>query len=300
MPTAGGVWKALERGRALGCEAVQIFVKNNMQWLGRPHSAEELARYTRERHLGGFHSIFAHAGYLINLAAPAGPNRTRSLESLLQEIHLADALGLPFLVLHPGSHLGQGEQFGIKQVVSGLNEVFRATQGVPVRIALENTAGQGSCLGQRFEHLAAIFDGVEQPARLGLCLDTAHLFEAGHDPRTPQGWNLIIRTVDRLVGLEQILGFHLNDSKTDLGSRVDRHEHIGRGKIGREAFRHIVNDRRFRNHPGCLETPKSPDLHEDRENLEVLLALRRSTAQGLRLNPIPDSRGTAPGGEPQS
>ena len=156
----------------------------------------------------------------------------------------------------------------------GLDEVFRATRGSPVRIALEGTAGQGSCLGAKLTHLAQILDGVAQPQRLGICLDTAHLFEAGYDLRTPQGWDAIIHELDALVGVDQVLAFHLNDSKTDLGSRVDRHEHIGKGKIGREPFRHIVNDARFQNVPGCLETPKSKDLHEDRENLAVLRALR--------------------------
>src|SRR5262249_20013535 len=142
-----------------------------------------------------------------------------------------------------------------------------------VRIALENTAGQGSCLGWKLEQLAAIYEGVKTPQRLAICLDTAHLLAAGYDIRTLQGWNETIRIFDRLLGLNQVVAFHLNDSKTELGSHVDRHAHIGQGKIGREAFRHIVNDVRFKNHPGCLETPKSDDLHEDIENLRVLRSL---------------------------
>jgi deoxyribonuclease IV len=154
-----------------------------------------------------------------------------------------------------------------------LGELLRATKASPVRIALENTAGQGTCLGHRIAHLAAIFDAVEQPKRLGVCLDTAHFLAAGYDIRTRKGWEAAIQEVDDLIGVKQVLAFHLNDSKTDLGSRVDRHEHIGQGKIGKEAFRHIVNDPRFKNHPGCLETPKSKDLHEDIENLAVLRSL---------------------------
>jgi deoxyribonuclease IV len=142
-----------------------------------------------------------------------------------------------------------------------------------VRIALENTAGQGTCLGNRIEHLAAVFDLVKRPERLGVCLDTAHFFEASYDIRTPKGWDAAIREVTSQIGLKQILAFHLNDSKTDLGSRVDRHEHIGKGKIGKEAFRHIVNDARFKMYPGCLETPKSNDLHEDVQNLATLRSL---------------------------
>jgi deoxyribonuclease-4 len=271
--TAGGVWMALQRGRSVGCDVVQVFVKNNMQWLGKPFSQEDLASFAKELAADNFACVFGHTGYLINLGAPASENRDRSISSLIQEIQLATSLGLPFLVLHPGAHLGAGETAGLKQIVTGLDEVFTATKKSRVRIALENTAGQGSCLGNRISHLAAVFDGVKKSERLGVCLDTAHLFAAGYDIRTPEGWDAAIGEIGSLVGLKQVLGFHLNDSKTDLGSRVDRHEHIGKGKIGKEGFRYIVNDARFRLHPGCLETPKSDDLHEDMQNLAVLRSL---------------------------
>ncbi len=273
MSTSGGVWKALERGRSVNCDIVQVFVKNNMQWLGKPFSEDDIALYAKEAAANKFSTVFGHTGYLINLGAPASENRERSLKSLIQEIELATAINLPFLVLHPGAHLGAGEEAGIKQIVAGLDEVFSATKKSPVRIALENTAGQGSCLGNQISHLAAIFDRVKKPERLGVCLDTAHFFAAGYDIRTPKGWDTAIREVTSMVGVKNILAFHLNDSKTDLGSRVDRHEHIGKGKIGKEAFRHIVNDARFKKHPGCLETPKSADLHEDVENLATLRSL---------------------------
>jgi deoxyribonuclease-4 len=244
-----------------------------MQWLGKPFSPADLAEYAKERAANELACIFGHTGYLINLAAPASANRDRSIQSLVQEVQLATQLGLPFMVLHPGAHLGLGEAAGLKQVVAGLDEVFAATKQSPVRIALENTAGQGTCLGNKIAHLAAVFDHVKKPERLGLCLDTAHFFAAGYDIRTPNGWNTAIREVASLIGLKPILAFHLNDSKTDLGSRVDRHEHIGKGKIGKKAFGHIVNDARFAKHPGCLETPKSKDLHEDVQNLATLRAL---------------------------
>jgi len=157
--------------------------------------------------------------------------------------------------------------------VAGLDEALAATSRSPVRIALEDTAGQGTCLGHTIEHLAGIFQRVKCPNRLGLCLDTAHLFAAGFDIRTPKGWNAVLRKVDDLIGLDLVLAFHLNDSKADLGSRVDRHAHIGQGKLGRQAFRHIVNDPRFKQHPGCLETPKSESLKEDIENLATLRSL---------------------------
>jgi len=275
MPTAGGVWRALERGATIGCEVVQVFVKNNMQWFGQALSPADLARYEGQRAATRLAAVFGHTGYLINLGAPPSPNRDKSIQSLVQEIELADRLGLPFLVLHPGAHLGHGETAGLKQIVAGLNEVFAATKPSRVRIALENTAGQGTCLGYRIAHLAAVIDRVRTPRRLGICLDTAHFFAAGYDLRTRRGWEAAVTEVDELVGLDQVLAFHLNDSKTELGSRVDRHAGIGLGKIGREAFRPIVNDPRFRDLPGCLETPKSPDLHEDVENLRVLRGLRR-------------------------
>ncbi|HEY0552197.1 MAG TPA: deoxyribonuclease IV, partial [Verrucomicrobiae bacterium] len=246
---------------------------NNMQWFGKPYLPNDIALYANELAGQKFDVVFGHTGYLINVGGPAGPNRDNSLKSLIQEINFATDLGVPFLVLHPGAHLGTGEEKCVDQIVTGLNEVFRATKDSPVRIALENTAGQGSCLGHRIAHLAAVFDKIDQPKRLGVCLDTAHFFAAGYDIRTPKGWNAAIKEVDDLIGVKQVLAFHLNDSKTDLGSRVDRHEHIGKGKIGREAFRHIVNDPRFKNHPGCLETPKSKDMHEDVENLAVLRSL---------------------------
>jgi len=192
---------------------------------------------------------------------------------LVQEINFATDLGIPFLVLHPGAHLGFGEESCLDQIVAGLNEVFAATKISPVKIALENTAGQGSCLGHKIAHLASIFERVKKPERLGVCLDTAHFFAAGYDIRSPKSWNAAIKEVDSLIGLNQILAFHLNDSKTDLGSRVDRHAGIGEGKIGKEAFRHIVNDPRFKNSPGCLETPKSKEMHEDVENLAILRGL---------------------------
>ncbi|HWD20433.1 MAG TPA: deoxyribonuclease IV [Verrucomicrobiae bacterium] len=271
--TAGGVWKALERAETIGAQSCQIFVKNNMQWLGRAHSDSDVAKFAAARKRLKLAAVFGHTGYLINLGAPPSANRDKSLQSLQQEIEFATALELPFLVMHPGAHLGAGEEVGIKRIVEGLNEIFRATSSSPVRIALENTAGQGSCLGHRVEHLAAIYDAVQSPERLALCIDTAHLFASGYDVREPGGWQGAIDLIDKLIGRKEIAAFHLNDSKTDFGSRVDRHDHIGKGKIGREAFRYLLNDARFKNTPGCLETFKSDDLHEDVENLATLRSL---------------------------
>jgi deoxyribonuclease-4 len=279
MSAAGGAWQALRRGRSVHCDAVQIFVKNNMQWFGRPPSKEDVAAFQNELAAGDPLTVFAHTCYLINLGAAPSPNRDESIQSTLQEIEFCTALGLPFVVMHPGAHLGAGEDNGLARIVEGLDEVFAATRRSRVRVALEITAGQGTCLGYKISHLARIMDSVQRPERLGICLDTAHLFAAGYDIRTPKGWDAAIGEVGKLIGLKQILAFHLNDSKTDLGSRVDRHAHIGQGKIGRNGFRHIVNDPRFKRHPGCLETPKEEDLKEDVANLAVLRSLVRRTAK---------------------
>jgi deoxyribonuclease-4 len=254
---------------------VQLFVKNNLRWFGAPFTEAEVGRYREQLAAAKLACVFGHTGYLLNLAAPSGPNRDKSLQSLIQEIQLAAQLSLPFLVMHPGAHLGRGEAQGLKQTARGLDEAFAATRRCPVRIALEVTAGQGTCLGGQLRHLAEVYQRLRWVQRLGVCLDTAHLLAAGYDLRLPQGWDALIVEADRLFGLKEILAVHLNDSQAELGSRRDRHAGIGQGKIGRAAFRHIVNDPRFRQLPGCLETPKSPDLHEDRENLAILRSLRR-------------------------
>jgi deoxyribonuclease-4 len=275
MSTSGGVWTALQRGKSIRCDAIQIFVKSNMRWYGRPYLEKELLLYAAEQKKCAFQCVFGHAGYLINLGARPSPNRDHSLKSLIQELELAASLKLPFLVLHPGAHLGAGEAEATKQIVSGLDAVFEATKKLKVRIALENTAGQGTCLGHELHHITEIFQRAARPERLAVCLDTAHLFAAGYDVRSPKGWNAAIAEISSEIGIKQIVAFHLNDSKTDFGSRVDRHEHIGKGKIGKSGFCHIVNDPRFKKIPACLETFKSDDLHEDVENLGMLRSLLR-------------------------
>ncbi len=247
-----------------------------MQWFGRPPTSHEQSLFERELAASKISAVFGHTSYLINLGAAPSPNREKSLKSLIQELEFAAALGLPFMVMHPGAHLGAGEQKGFERIVAGLDEVFGATSKSRVKIALEITAGQGTCLGYRLEHLATIIDRAKHPDRLGVCLDTAHLFAAGYDIRERRGWDAVIKRVSALLGLKKVLAFHLNDSKTDLGSRVDRHAHIGHGQIGLNGFRNVVRDARFKKHPGCLETPKGKDLSEDVENLAVLRALAQN------------------------
>jgi deoxyribonuclease-4 len=250
-----------------------------MRWYGKGFEAEAVKKYSSERATCCAKIIFGHTGYLINLGAGASANRDHSIRSLIQELELASSLKLPYMVLHPGAHLGAGHDHAMEQIVKGLDEALAATKKSKVRIALENTAGQGSCLGHDLLHLTEIFQRVKAPGRLAICLDTAHLFAAGYDIRSPRGWNGAITQIEKEIGLKQIVAFHLNDSKTGLGSRVDRHEHIGQGKIGRNAFVHIVNDARFREVPACLETPKSEDLHEDVRNLKLLRSLLRRLGQ---------------------
>ncbi|MEI6566611.1 MAG: deoxyribonuclease IV [Verrucomicrobiota bacterium] len=289
MSTSGGLFMAIQRGKRVDCEAVQVFVKSNMQWFGKMPTEEDVLRFSEEWKQSGIPHVFGHTGYLINVAAPDSEKRATSLKSLIQEIEIAAAYGLPFLVLHPGAHLGSGESAGIEQAVRGLDEVFTSTTGCKVRIALENTAGQGSCLGHKLEHLGEIFSRSKHQDRLGVCLDTAHFFAAGYDIRTRAGWDDAIGAISDLVGPGNLLAFHINDSKTDLGSRVDRHSHIGEGKIGADAFRHVVGDTRFKDHPACLETPKSEDLVDDARNLMLLRSLcaapvgpKASTSPGSR------------------
>ena len=273
MSIGGGVHKAIERGRSINCTAIQMFVKNNMQWFARPLARDEIRAFLDHRQRSELFSIFAHANYLINLAATNPQFHVNSLRALTEELIRADQLELPFLVLHPGAHLGAGEEAGLKKIAASIGKVLRKLPKLKTRIALETTAGQGSCLGHRFEQIAYIIDKVRQPERLCVCLDTAHVFAAGYDIGSESTTRKMFREFDRIIGLDRLVALHLNDSKTARGSRVDRHEHIGKGKIGLEAFRFIMRDRRLGKIPKVLETPKGKDLREDVENLTTLRAL---------------------------
>ena len=273
MSIGGGVYTAIERGCSINCTAIQMFVKNNMQWFARPLTRDEIFSFLNHVQRGEILSIFAHANYLINLAATNPQFHRNSLRALSEELTRADELELPFLVLHPGAHLGQGEEAGLNKIVASIDKVLRKIPKVKTRIALETTAGQGSCLGHRFEHLAYIIDNVREPERLCVCLDTAHIFAAGYDISGGLAIRKTFREFNRVIGLDRLAAIHLNDSKTPRGSRVDRHEHIGKGKIGLDAFRFIMRERRFSKIPKVLETPKGKELREDVENLKTLQAL---------------------------
>src|SRR6266478_2637021 len=273
MSIAGGFNLAIERARSIDCTAMQMFVKNNMQWFARPLARDEIRTFLEHQQRSELLSIFAHANYLINLASTNGQFHANSIRSLSEELVRADRLELPFLVLHPGAHLGAGEEAGLEKIVDSIDRVFSGLPKIKTRIALETTAGQGSSLGSKFEHLAYIISCVQQPERLYVCLDTAHIFAAGYDISNESAIRKTFREFDRLIGRDRLAVMHLNDSKTARGSRVDRHEHIGTGKIGLEAFRFIMRYRRFRKIPKVLETPKGKDLREDVENLKTLRGL---------------------------
>lgn len=269
MSIAGGVDKAIERGNSIGCTAIQIFVKNNNQWAGRPLSEEEVENFRKlQKETGIF--VFAHTGYLINLASPKEDIHHKSMASMLDELKRCEALGIPFIVLHPGSHLGEGEEYGIKKILKSLDHLFKQTEDFKVKVLLETTAGQGSNLGYKFEQLRAIIDGTEQHSRIGACFDTCHAFAAGYDIKSEDGYKTTWKRFDDIIGLKKLMVFHLNDTKKGLASKLDRHEHIGKGELGLEAFRMIMNDKRFETLPMVLETPKEEDLKEDIGNLETL------------------------------
>ena len=264
---------AIERARSIRCTAMQIFVKNNMQWFARPLTREEIRAFLNHTQRDELLSVIGHANYLINLAATNPQFHANSIRALSEELVRADELELPFLVLHPGAHLGAGEEAGLKKIVDSIDEVFRRIPKVKTKIALEITAGQGSCIGHRFEHLAYIIANVREPDRLRVCLDTAHLFAAGYKIDSESGSKKTFREFDRVIGRNRLVAIHLNDSKTSRGSRVDRHEHIGKGRIGLHAFRFIMRSPRFHKIPKVLETPKGENLAEDVVNLKTLLRL---------------------------
>jgi deoxyribonuclease-4 len=273
---AGGYYKAAEIAQRSGCDCVQIFTKNNNQWRAKPITAEDATRFREALVKCGISHPLSHDSYLINLASPDAALWKQSIDAFVVELQRAEQLGIPYVVTHPGSYTTSTEVRGLKRIIRALNEVHRQTKGIAARCLLENTAGQGSALGWRFEHLAAILGGVRDPDRLGgVCVDTCHLFAAGHALSNEKEVKATLRKLDRLVGLARVKAFHLNDSKTKFGSRVDRHAHIGRGEIGLEAFRVLVNDRRFRNTPMYLETPKGVESGRDLDqiNLEVLRGL---------------------------
>ena len=270
---AGGMGEALIRGKQVGCECVQIFTKSSRQWAAKPLLKEEIDTFKRNKIETGITTVIAHDSYLVNLGAPDDQMRKKSVKGFIEELQRCEALGVPTLVAHPGSHVGTGEENGIKTIAKSIDEAHAACKGFEVKIALEITAGQGSTLGCNFQQMARIIDAVKENDRLRLCFDTEHAFASGYDIRTPEGYENTFSELDKYIGIKRLAAFHLNDSVKDFNSKVDRHQHIGKGFIGLDAFRRLLNDRRFFGLPMCLETPKGPDLKEDIENLTTLRSL---------------------------
>jgi deoxyribonuclease-4 len=272
---AGGLHEAFDRAQSATCDAVQVFVKSNRSWAVQPLTGDEIAQFKSKTEETGIWPVVGHTSYLLNLGTPDELLWEKSRNMLITELERCETLGIPWLVLHPGAHVGSGEEAGIVRVAAGLGEVHAATPGFRTQVLLETTAGQGSSLGYTFEQLARIIELTPQGERLGVCLDTCHVFAAGYELRTAKGYAATMEAFERTLGLERLKALHLNDSKGELGERKDRHEHIGKGHIGLEGFRNVVNDLRLAELLGLLETPKGDDLAEDRENLAVLRSLMK-------------------------
>jgi deoxyribonuclease IV len=290
MSIAGGLERAFDRIAQVKGEALQIFTRNQRQWVEPPLTREAVSRFrARWREAKGM-PVAVHGSYLINLASPEPLMEKRSVEAFRAEIRRAEILGIPFLIMHPGAHMGAGIEAGLERLTGNLDTILQSTRKDPeVMVLLEITAGQGTGLGSRLEELAYVIEHSRFPERLSLCVDTAHLFAAGYDFRTPAVYHNTLSRLDEIIGLDRVRFFHMNDSLRELGSRVDRHTHIGKGAIGLEGFSLFLNDLRFKDHPMVLETPKGPDLKDDMKNLRTL---RNLTPPARRKRPEQQVRGS--------
>ena len=271
---AGHIYQSIERARVLGCNTMQIFSRDPRQWRKGRLNLQEIEEFKKSRSRCDIAPVFAHIPYLSNLDSPLPVLYKNSIKAYIEDMKEAEALGIEYLVTHMGSHKKTGEEKGIKRFTSAINNILERTKKSPVHILLENTSGAGSWLGYKFEHQRRIIDGIEQKHRVGICLDTCHSYSAGYDLADKEGYEETIRQIDEIVGLKRLKLIHLNDSKDKIGSHRDRHEHIGKGKIGYEAFRLILNDARLKDTAFILETPKDTE-DSDRINLETVRKLRR-------------------------
>jgi deoxyribonuclease-4 len=275
MSISGGVSGSLLQGKQADCTTIQIFTKNANQWKSKDLAQKEIDKFFSLQKETQISPVVAHNSYLINLGSPNKELLDKSREAMLIELNRCEQLSLPYLVIHPGSHIGTGEKEGIKRIVSSLNWLFKKTAGHKVKICLETTAGQGSNLGYRFEQIAEMIKLVEDKKRIGICYDTCHTFAAGYDITTEKAYENTFKEFDNIIGLKKLHVIHLNDSKHALGSRKDRHEHIGKGLIGLDAFSFLMNDPRFQKIPKILETPKEDGLKMDLQNIKILKSLVR-------------------------
>jgi deoxyribonuclease-4 len=278
MSVSGGLHLAFERAQTVGCAALQIFSKSERQWQAKPLTDDGIAQFKDAQRRTNIGSVLVHDSYLINLASPKDDLWHKSSAAFAHELQRCEQLGVPYLVTHPGAHTGSGTEAGLQREADALNRLFADGVGGPTMVLLETTAGQGTALGGRFEELAWLLEHVAYPNRMGICVDTCHIFAAGYDVRTAEGYAAVFDRLIDLVGLEQIKAFHLNDSKGTLGGHLDRHAAIGDGEIGLDGFRLLINDARFVGLPMVLETPKSDDGAEDLRNLATLRSLRDPSA----------------------
>ena len=272
---AGGLPLAPGRGAALGCGAIQIFVKNQRQWAAPPLRAADARAFRLARRRAGLRHAFAHGSYLVNLACPDPAGWRQAVATFTDELRRSESLGLDALIVHPGSHLGAGADAGLDAIARAVAHALHATRRARVKVVLENTAGAGHVLGRTFAELRGVLERLDWPERAGVCIDTCHLFAAGYDIRTPAGYALAMAECVEMIGVRRVLAFHLNDAKAPLGSGLDRHENIGLGHLGLRPFRLLLNDRRFARVPKVLETPKEPEPVADLNNLATLRRLRR-------------------------
>ncbi|MCL2760501.1 MAG: deoxyribonuclease IV [Desulfuromonadales bacterium] len=276
MSISGGLHLAPERGKEAGCSVIQIFTQNSNQWKGKIPSDSDASLFKEKIEESGLLDVVSHDIYLINLASAPGEVKDKSMVAFKEEMERCNRLGINKIVMHPGSHLGEGEDTGLKRIVDSFNALIETTPDYKGKILLENTAGQGTNLGFRFEHLKTIIDNSSFPDRFGICLDTCHAFAAGYNLVTAEGYKKTFEQFDRLIDLDRLLCFHMNDSKKGLSSKVDRHEHIGQGEMGLEPFRMLVNDSRFTKIPKILETPKGDNNEMDAINLKTLRDMVKS------------------------
>ncbi len=267
-----GVYNAPYNGRAASCDVVQIFTKSSNQWRAKPLTDDDVEKFIAAQDQTGVAVVCAHDSYLINLASPKSDLFEKSYAAFVEEMIRCDCLVIPNLVMHPGSHVGEGEEAGLKRIIEAFNRMIDENPDSKATICLENTAGQGTNLGYRFEHLAEIIDGVEAKHRFAVCLDTCHTFTAGYPLAPKNNFLATLREFDKIVGIDKLRIIHMNDSKREAGSRVDRHEWIGDGELGLEPFEYIVNDRRLKKIPMILETPKT-SADDDIHNLKILRSL---------------------------
>lgn len=277
---SGGLHKAFPLAADIGCTAMQIFTKNASQWNAKPLQDKEIQQFKAAWEASGIRMVVAHDSYLINLATPDDALLEKSRSAMRIEVERCEQLGIPYLVMHPGSHVGSGEEAGLRRVAESFDAIHRQTSGYQTKILVETTAGQGTNLGWQFEQIARIFEHVAQPERLGVCFDTCHAFAAGYDIRTEAAYRQTMAEFDRIIGLARLNAIHVNDSVKPLGCRVDRHEAIGKGHIGLDGFRWLMNDPRLADIPKILETPKGGDpVASDQENLSKLRALLETEAR---------------------